>query len=65
MRRFLTILTVLAGLLALTAPVFAQTVLFGPTQYTRTAGPPNSFTDQFTLPSGATAPFLAWITVFK
>jgi len=57
MRRSLTILTVLAGLLALTSPVFAQTVLFGPKSYTRTAGPPNSFTDQFTLPAGATAPY--------
>ena len=35
--------------LALTAPAFAQTVLFGPKQYTRTAGPPNQFTDTFTL----------------
>ncbi|MBI4003105.1 MAG: Ig-like domain-containing protein, partial [Nitrospira defluvii] len=35
----------------------AQTVLFGPTQYTRTAGPPNQFTDTFTLPAGTTAPY--------
>jgi hypothetical protein len=39
--------------LALTAPAFAQTVLFGPKQYTRTAGPPNQFTDTFTLPRKA------------
>lgn len=57
MRRWLPLLTVLAMGLALTAPAFAQTVLFGPKQYTRTAGPPNQFTDTFTLPSGTTAPY--------
>lgn len=57
MRRWLPLLTVLAMGLALTAPAFAQTVLFGPTQYTRTAGPPNQFTNTFTLPTGATAPY--------
>lgn len=44
--------TLLAGL-----PLQAQTVLFGPTQYTRTAGPPNQFTDTVTLPAGTTAPY--------
>lgn len=57
MRRWLTSLTVLAIGLALTAPAFAQSVLFGPKQYTRTAGPPNQFTDTFTLPAGTTAPY--------
>ena len=57
MRRWLPLLTLLAMGLALTAPAFAQTVLFGPKQYTRTAGPPNQFTDTFTLPSGTTAPY--------
>ncbi|MEK6804385.1 MAG: LamG-like jellyroll fold domain-containing protein, partial [Nitrospirota bacterium] len=38
-------------------PVQAQTVLFGPQQYTRTAGPPNQSTDTFTLPTGTTAPY--------
>ena len=57
MRRWLISLTLLAMGLALTAPAFAQTVLFGPKQYTRTAGPPNQFTDTFTLPAGATAPY--------
>jgi RHS repeat-associated protein len=57
MRRCLTTLSLLVLLLALTAPAFAQTVLFGPMQYTRTAGPPNQFTDTFTLPSGTTPPY--------
>ena len=57
MRRWLTLLTLLAMGLALTAPAFAQTVLFGPKTYTRTAGPPNQFTDTFTLPAGTTAPY--------
>ncbi|MEK6762394.1 MAG: carboxypeptidase regulatory-like domain-containing protein [Nitrospirota bacterium] len=57
MRRWLISLTVLVMGLALTVPAFAQTVLFGPKQYTRTAGPPNQFTDTFTLPSGTTAPY--------
>lgn len=57
MRRHVTFLMVLAMGLALTAPAFAQTVLFGPKQYTRTAGPPNQFTDTFTLPAGTTAPY--------
>jgi hypothetical protein len=57
MRRWLPLLTVLAMGLALIAPAFAQTVLFGPKQYTRTAGPPNQFTDTFTVPAGTTAPY--------
>ena len=57
MRRWLPLLTVLAMGLALTVPAFAQTVLFGPKQYTRNAGPPNQFTDQFTLPAGTTTPY--------
>lgn len=57
MRRWLPLLTVLVMGLALTAPAFAQTVLFGPKPYTRTAGPPNQFIDTFTLPSGTTAPY--------
>jgi hypothetical protein len=57
MRRWLISFTVLVLGLALTAPVFAQTVLFGPQQYTRTAGTPNQFTDTFTLPPGTTAPY--------
>ncbi len=57
MRGWLPLLTVLAMGLALTAPAFAQTVLFGPKQYTRTAGPPNQFTDTFTLPTSTTAPY--------
>ena len=57
MRRSLSVLTVLTIMLALTVPAFAQTVLFGPKQYTRTAGPPNQSTDTFTLPTGATAPY--------
>ena len=57
MRRWLILLTVLVMGLAFTAPAFAQTVLFGSKTYTRTAGPPNSFTDTFTLPAGTTAPY--------
>ena len=43
--------------LGLAASASAQTVLFGPTQYQRTAGPPNQFAGTFTLPAGATAPY--------
>jgi len=57
MRRYAILFLALALGLTLTAPAFAQTVLFGPKQYTRTAGPPNQFTDTFTLPSGTTAPY--------
>ncbi|MDP1946727.1 MAG: IPT/TIG domain-containing protein [Nitrospirota bacterium] len=57
MRRWLPLLTMLAMGLVLTAPAFAQTVLFGPKPYTRTAGPPNQFADTFTLPTGTTAPY--------
>ena len=35
----------------------AQTVLFGSKTYTRTAGPPNQFSDTFTPPAGTTAPY--------
>lgn len=38
-------------------PSQAQTVLFGPTPYTRTAGPPNQFTETLTLPPGTTPPY--------
>ncbi|MCC6965793.1 MAG: Ig-like domain-containing protein, partial [Nitrospira sp.] len=38
-------------------PSQAQTVLFGPTPYTRTAGPPNHFTATITLPAGTTPPY--------
>lgn len=57
MRRYAMLFLALALGLTLTAPVFAQSVLFGPKQYTRTAGPPNQFTDTFTLPAGTTAPY--------
>ena len=57
MRRYAILFLALALGLTITAPAFAQTVLFGPNQYTRTAGPPNQFTDTFTLPSGTTAPY--------
>lgn len=52
----------LACLLALLLAVAqSQPVIFGPTQFLRTAGPPNQFTDMFPLPAGATAPFLLHI----
>jgi hypothetical protein len=43
--------------LSTVTPAFAQLVLFGPTTYTRTAGPPNQFTATFPVPAGATAPY--------
>lgn len=55
--------TLFADLLALslsglgTGAPQAQTVLFGPQTYQRTAGPPNQFTDTFTLPAGTTLPY--------
>ena len=54
MRRYVTLLMVLTGLLALTVPAFAQTVLFGPKTYTRTVGPPNQFTDTFFMDAATT-----------
>ena len=51
------ILSVLVLLLLGADLTSAQTILFGPKTYTRTAGPPNQFTETFTLPAGTTAPY--------
>lgn len=56
------VLLSLAWLLAMLPVVgHSQQVIFGPTQYLRTAGPPNQYTDTVSLPAGATAPFLLHI----
>ncbi len=48
----------LLGLLGLPAPLLAsEQVIFGPTQYTRTSGPPNQFRETIALPPTLTAPF--------
>jgi len=57
MRRMVSLALALVLGVLLTAPAVAQTVLFGPQTYQRTAGAPNQFTDTFTLPAGATAPY--------
>src|SRR3990170_1539247 len=60
MKSALMRLVVLAGwLFALVA--HAQTpdqVLFGPTQYNRTAGAPNEYSGSFSVPASAGAPFV-------
>ncbi|MGH7229917.1 MAG: hypothetical protein ACREJU_00980, partial [Nitrospiraceae bacterium] len=48
---------ILTGIL-LESSLFAQSqVIFGPTQYLRTAGPPNQYTDTFTVTHPVGAPF--------
>jgi len=63
MRRRAIVTTLLTALLAMSLSdlgsgvLQAQTTLFGPITYTRTAGPPNQFSDTFILPAGTTAPY--------
>jgi hypothetical protein len=58
MFRAVGVVLALAFTLVTSLPLHAQTVLFGPTQYTRTAGPPNQFTATFMRCSaGTTAPY--------
>jgi len=57
MFRAVGVVLALAFTLVTSLPLHAQTVLFGPTQYTRTAGPPNQFTATFALSAGTTAPY--------
>lgn len=58
MRSFIRpLLYTFALLLLVTDVASAQTVLFGSKTYTRTAGPPNQFSDTFPLPVGATPPY--------
>ena len=57
MLRAVGVVLALAFTLVASLPLHAQTVLFGPIQYTRTAGPPDQFTATFALPTGTTAPY--------
>ncbi len=56
--RWLHGIAVLWALVSLASPSpAAEQVLFGPSQYTRTAGPPNQFLETIPLPPTLTAPF--------
>lgn len=56
-RRLMSLALVLGATVGTGIPLQAQPLLFGPTQYTRTAGPPNQFTATFALPAGAMPPY--------
>ncbi len=57
-RRLIPALAVLLLALGAARPAAAtEQPVFGPQQYTRTAGPPNQFTDNFPLPPTLAAPF--------
>jgi len=55
--RLMSLALVLGVAVGTGMPVQAQSLLFGPTSYTRTAGPPNQFTETIALPAGATPPY--------